>query len=89
MDNQVARTAFPAEFEAEEILEAAEEGRGESFDSIVDDESIGDDTDDMLVQETEMLEEISLPGRTLDEAKRKSEWFKLPRPARAAIRRLR
>ena len=35
-----------------------------------------------------MLEEMPLPGRSKDEAFRKKEWLKLPRAARAAIRRL-
>eukprot|EP00973_Karenia_brevis_P072468 10066762-Karenia_brevis.AAC.1 len=35
-----------------------------------------------------MLEEVPLPGNTIDEAKRKSELLKLPRAVRAAIRRL-
>eukprot|EP00973_Karenia_brevis_P092474 12412583-Karenia_brevis.AAC.1 len=73
---------------AEEELEDREEGREEFFDAIADDEDIGDDTEDVLIQEREILEEIPLPGNTTDEAKRKSEWLKLPRAARAAIRRL-
>ena len=35
-----------------------------------------------------MLEEMPLPGRSAQEAERKKTWFALPRPARAAIRRL-
>ena len=35
-----------------------------------------------------MMEELPLPVRTQDETARKVEWLKLPRPARAAIRRL-
>ena len=35
-----------------------------------------------------MLEEMPLPGRTESEAERKKTWLALPRPARAAIRRM-
>eukprot|EP00973_Karenia_brevis_P077558 10776055-Karenia_brevis.AAC.1 len=66
---------------AEEEFEDREEGREEFVDSIADDEDIGDDAEDVLIQGREMLEEIPLPGST-----RKSEWLKLPRAARAAIR---
>ena len=58
-----ARHAFPAEMEAEE----AEEREPEFFDSIEDDEDIGNDTEELLVQEREMLEEMPLPGRSKDE----------------------
>eukprot|EP00973_Karenia_brevis_P075301 10461445-Karenia_brevis.AAC.1 len=84
--DRAAKTAFPAEMRAEEEFEEREEGREELFDSIADDEDIGDDTEDVLIQEREMLKEVPLPGNTTDEAKRKSEWLKLPRAARAAIR---
>eukprot|EP00973_Karenia_brevis_P007322 990968-Karenia_brevis.AAC.1 len=70
---------------AEEEFEDRE-GREEFFDAIVDDKDVGDDTEDVLIQEREMLEEVPLPGNTTDEVKRKSEWLKLPRAARAAIR---
>ena len=80
----MAMTAFPAEMEQE----GAEEKEFDFFDDIVDDEDIGDDTDEVLVQEREMLEELPLPGRSKMEADRKREWLKLPRAARAAIRRL-
>ena len=35
-----------------------------------------------------MLEELSFPGAPLNEAQRRKEWLKIPRAARAAIRRL-
>eukprot|EP00973_Karenia_brevis_P082436 11426278-Karenia_brevis.AAC.1 len=86
--DQAAKTAFPAEMRAEEEFEEREDGREEFFDAVVDDEDMGDESEEVLVQEREMLEEVPLPGNTTDEAKRKSEWLKLPRAARAAIRRL-
>eukprot|EP00973_Karenia_brevis_P080298 11137998-Karenia_brevis.AAC.1 len=73
---------------AEEEFEEREEGREEFFDAIVEDEDVGDDSGEALIQAREMLEEVPLPGNTTDEAKRKSEWLKLPRAASAAIRRL-
>ena len=78
--------AFPAEMRTEEAEEA--EDRGEFFDSIVDDEDIAAGADEDLIQEREMLEELPLPGRNESEVERKREWLKLPRPARAAIRRM-
>eukprot|EP00973_Karenia_brevis_P064647 8981399-Karenia_brevis.AAC.1 len=73
---------------AEEELEEREEGREGFFDALVEDEDIRDDSGEALIQEREMLEEVPLPGNATDEAKRKSEWLKLPRAARAAVRRL-
>ena len=55
-----ARCAFPAEMEQEE----AEEDRQKTFDCIADDEGVGDDVDEALLQEREMLEEMPLPGRS-------------------------
>ena len=34
------------------------------------------------------MEEMPLPGRSKDELERKRQWLKLPRTARAAIRRM-
>eukprot|EP00973_Karenia_brevis_P014147 1924216-Karenia_brevis.AAC.1 len=70
--DQVAKAAFPAEMRAEEEFEEREEGREEFFDAIVEDEDIGDDSEEALIQEREMLEEVPLPANTTDEAKRKS-----------------
>ena len=80
----IALAAYPAEMAREEALEEDHE----PLDSIVDDEDIGDDSTEAMIQEKSLLEEMPLPGRTLDEAARKREWLKLPRPARAAIRRM-
>ena len=82
--SKLARSALPAEMEAE----IEEEAPMPSIVSIVNDEDIGYDTQELLVQESELLEGVPLPGRTKNEAERKHEWLKLPRPARAAMRRL-
>ena len=81
--------AFPAELqeEIEEENEADPEVRA-IFDSIECEEDIGDDNAEALIQEAEMLEEVPLPGRTQQELERKREWLKLPRSARASIRRM-
>eukprot|EP00973_Karenia_brevis_P087775 12175186-Karenia_brevis.AAC.1 len=71
--DQVARPAFPGEMRAEEEFKEREEGREEFFDAIVEDEDVGDDSEEALIQEREILEEVPLPGNTTDEAKRKSE----------------
>ena len=83
-ETSLANTAFAGEMEAE----IQDEKESRPFDEIVDDEDIGNDTAELLVQEREMMEEMPLPGRSQDERERKAEWLKLPRPARAAIRRL-
>ena len=70
------------------IQEEALENEGDYFDAIVDDDDIGHDEDELLIQEREMLEEMPLPGRTESEAERKKKWLAIPRPARAAIRRM-
>ena len=49
---------------------------------------LGGADEEELIQEREMLEELPLPGRRESEAERKSKWLELPRPARAAIRRM-
>ena len=51
--------------------EQALETEGDYFDSIVDDDDVGYDADELQIQEREMLEEMPLPGRTENEAERK------------------
>ena len=58
------------------------------LDGIEAEEDTGDDVDEALIQEREMLEEMPLPGRTVEEADRKRKWLVLPRPARAATQRM-
>jgi hypothetical protein len=88
-----ASAAFPAEIAEETAEENSHPESGvnqntDFFDEIVQDEDIGNDTEELLVQEREILEEMPLPGIPKDEADRKKMWLKLPRAARAAIRRL-
>jgi hypothetical protein len=78
-------TAFPAEAAEEELLERDPN----FFDEVVDDEDVGDDTAAILQQEQDMLEELPLPGTPEHEKDRRRKWLALPRPARAAIRRMR
>jgi hypothetical protein len=89
---QISRKAFPAEMEQEEQEEKDEDINPEEemfLDAIKEDEDIGDEqTQEAIAEEAEMLEEIPLPGRNHDERSRKREWLKLPRTARAAIRRM-
>ena len=63
---KLASSAFPAEMAQEEALE----NEGDYFDAIVDDDDIGHDEDELLIQEREMLEEMPLPGRSESEAER-------------------
>jgi hypothetical protein len=79
-----ALTAFPAQAAEEELLERDPN----FFDEVVDDEDVGDDAAEILQQEQEMLEEIHLPGTPEHEKDRRRKWLTLPRPARAAIRRM-
>ena len=72
MAQELAMTAFPAEMAQEEQLENEEENN--FLDSIVADEDIGNDVDEQLIQEREMLEELPLPGHCRDEAERKRCW---------------
>ena len=79
--------AFLAEMEE---AEAEEKNDSVPFDCKEEDEDIGDEEgeQDAAADGQEMLEEIPLPGRCQDERSRKEAWLKLPRPARAAIRRM-
>jgi hypothetical protein len=77
-------SAFPAEAEEEAMLE----GQAQSFDTVEDDEDIGNERDEILQHEQTLLEEMPLPGTEKGEAERRQKWLKLPRPARAAIRRM-
>ena len=52
--DKLAKQAFPAELEQEE----AEDKSEDFFDRIVDDEDIGNDEEELLIQEREMLEEM-------------------------------
>ena len=81
MAHELAISAFPAEMAQEEQLENEDDNN--FLDSIVTDEDIGDDVDEQLIQEREMLEELPLPGHCRDEIERKRAWLRLPRPARA------
>jgi hypothetical protein len=77
--------AFPAEAAEEELLERD----SVFFDEAVDDEDVGDGAAEILRQEQEMLGELPLPGTLEHEKDRRKKWLTLPRPARAAIRRMR
>ena len=78
-----AMTAFPAELEQE-----SREENTASFDAIESDQDIGDDTEQVIADEKAMIEELPLPGAPQFEKERRAQWLKLPRHARAAIRRM-
>ena len=59
-----------------------------TFDDIATEEDLGDSTREKMIVEEEMMEEIPLPGSSKDEKARKTSWLRLPRAARAAIRRM-
>ena len=80
-----ANVAFPAEMEEEERNEKDDT---EFLDCCVDDEDFGNIAEDILSAEQSMLEELPLPGTPLFEKERRAQWLKLPRHARAAIRRM-
>ena len=82
--NACSLCGYPAEMQEEARQEVEE-----SMDAVHD---LGDASatteEELLANERSMLEEIPLPGTPIGEAARKIEWLKIPRPARAAIRRL-
>ena len=72
--------------------EAAQEANAPTLDGNYDDADtayvpIGDPSEQER-REQELLDEMPLPGFPKDEADRRRSWSKIPRVARAAIRRL-
>ena len=76
------------------MQETVDEGESheqkKDFDGIEGDKDVGveSQTRQKLADEEEMVDELPLPGVTSDERDRKTAWLKLPRAARAAIRRM-
>ena len=89
---EMAYAAFPAEMMDEEEQEAQQEEK-EYLDGIEGEEDAGYTEEEyhktkVLMEEKEMLEEIPLPGSTVNEKERQKNWLKLPRKGRAAVRRM-
>jgi hypothetical protein len=80
-----ACSAFPAEAGKKAMHEGQALG---VFDTVGDDEDIGNERDEILQHEQTLLEEMPLPGTGKGKAERRQKWLKLPRPTRAAIRRM-
>jgi hypothetical protein len=83
--NGRACSAFPAEAEKKAMHE--EQALG-VFDTVGGKEDIGNERDEILQHEQALLEEMPLPGTEKGKAKRRQKWLKLPRPTKAAIRRM-
>ena len=93
LNDQEYRQAFPAEYIEETSLERdVIDDPGEAAD--IPEESRGDtsrspeDLERLLQEEEDLLEGLPIPGVPADEKQRRSEWLKLPRKARVAIRRM-
>ena len=69
-------------------MKAEEDLEQGPLDAVENQDHFGYTGDELLAMERSILEEIPLPGTPKDEANRRKEWLKLPRVARAAIRRL-
>ena len=87
-----AWTAYPAEMQDsvdEEEQKDLTNRRKISMElKAIEDVGVESQTRQKLADEEEMMEELPLPGVTSDERERKTAWLKLPRAARAAIRRM-
>ena len=72
--------------------EAAQEGVAETLDGIYDEQDAAQipcgEPSAAELREQQLLDEMPLPGFPKDEADRRKQWSKIPRVARAAIRRL-
>ena len=93
LSDQEYRQAFPVEYIEETSLEkdviddpgivsdTPEESRGDASHS-------PEDLERLVQEEEDLLEGLPIPGVPADEKQRRSEWLKLPRKARVAIRRM-
>ena len=84
--DMLVKTAFVTEMNTEERGER----ESQTLDAPDDDDGtpIPHEIEEALIREEEMLEELPLPGQPRDEVERKRKWLKLPRRARAAIRKM-
>ena len=81
----LAKVAFPAIY----ADEAQKETAGNTIDEL-DEENISlpEGIEEAILKDEEMLEEMPLPGVPGHEKSRRARWLKIPRRARAAIRKM-
>ncbi len=87
--------AFAGELALEELEESRANGRTVTLDGPDSDEEEGDAVDmspeeigELQAREQDLLDSVPLPGVPVQEADRRKRWLKIPRKARAAIRKM-
>ena len=83
----LAKVAFVGEY-AEEERQEKEEDTMDALDDEEDQLPLPEGIEEALQKEEELLEEMPLPGVPGHEKRRREAWLKIPRRARAAIRKM-